>query len=47
MSTQVAGTERTVDVQLEAGETEWEIAPGRVVSGYAFNGQVPGPTIEV
>jgi FtsP/CotA-like multicopper oxidase with cupredoxin domain len=46
MSTQVAGTERTVDVQLEAGETEWEIAPGRVVSGYAFNGQVPGPTIE-
>src|SRR5919197_2151197 len=46
MSTEVAGTEKTVTVQLEAAEVEWEIAPGHVVSGYGFNGQVPGPTIE-
>jgi FtsP/CotA-like multicopper oxidase with cupredoxin domain len=36
----------TVKVQLDAAATEWEIAPGHVVSGYGFNGQVPGPTIE-
>jgi len=46
MSTQITGTENTVHVQLEAAETRWEIAPGHVVSGYGFNGQVPGPTIE-
>jgi FtsP/CotA-like multicopper oxidase with cupredoxin domain len=46
MSTEIAGAEKTVTVQLEAAETQWEIAPGRVVSGYGFNGQVPGPVIE-
>jgi FtsP/CotA-like multicopper oxidase with cupredoxin domain len=46
MSTNVAGTGRTVTVRLEAAETEWEIAPGHVVPGYGFNRQVPGPTIE-
>jgi FtsP/CotA-like multicopper oxidase with cupredoxin domain len=46
MPTEIASTERRVNVQLETAETEWEIAPGRVVSGYGFNGQVPGPTIE-
>lgn len=46
MSTEIAGTGKTVTVQLEAVETQWKIAPGRVVSGYGFNGQVPGPTIE-
>lgn len=46
MSTNAAGTEKTVKVRLEAAETRWEIAPGRVVPGYGFNGQVPGPTIE-
>jgi FtsP/CotA-like multicopper oxidase with cupredoxin domain len=41
-------TENTgvIGIDLEARETEWEIAPGRVVRGYGFNGQVPGPTIE-
>jgi hypothetical protein len=46
MSTNAAGTEKTVNVRLEAAETRWEIAPGHVVPGYGFNGQVPGPTIE-
>ncbi len=36
----------TVVVDLEARPTDWEIAPGRTVSGYGFNGMVPGPTIE-
>jgi FtsP/CotA-like multicopper oxidase with cupredoxin domain len=46
MSSNAVGTEKTVHVRLEAAETEWEIAPGRVVPGYGFNGQVPGPAIE-
>lgn len=33
-------------VELEAAETGWEIAPGRVVRGWGYNGRVPGPTIE-
>lgn len=32
--------------RLEASEIEWEIAPGRTVRGYGFNGQVPGPVLE-
>jgi FtsP/CotA-like multicopper oxidase with cupredoxin domain len=32
--------------RLEAAEIEWEIAPGRTVRGYGFNGQVPGPVLE-
>jgi FtsP/CotA-like multicopper oxidase with cupredoxin domain len=39
-------TARTVTVQLEARETDWEVEPGHTIRGYAFNGQVPGPTIE-
>jgi FtsP/CotA-like multicopper oxidase with cupredoxin domain len=33
-------------VELEATEHNWEISPGVVVHGYAFNGQAPGPVIE-
>ena len=44
--TELAGAEKTVKVRLEAAEVEWKIAPGTVVSGYGFNGRVPGPTIE-
>jgi FtsP/CotA-like multicopper oxidase with cupredoxin domain len=33
-------------VKLEAREFDWEVAPGRVVKGFGFNGQVPGPAIE-
>ncbi|HEU5083006.1 MAG TPA: multicopper oxidase domain-containing protein [Acidimicrobiales bacterium] len=38
------GTKRfdlTVDV------VEWEVEPGRVVEAWAYNGQVPGPTLKV
>lgn len=37
---------RVIQYRLEAGEVEWEIAPGRTVHGYGFNGQVPGPVLE-
>jgi FtsP/CotA-like multicopper oxidase with cupredoxin domain len=40
----VTGIMQVVD--LEAAAHAWEIAPGMVVHGHAFNGQVPGPTIE-
>ena len=33
-------------VHLNAGETDWEIAPGQSVCGYGINGQIPGPVIE-
>ncbi len=46
MGTNVVGAGKTVTVRFEAAETGWEIAPGHVVPGYGFNGQVPGPTIE-
>jgi FtsP/CotA-like multicopper oxidase with cupredoxin domain len=39
-------TRDMVRVELEARETSWEISPGRTVSGYGYNGQVPGPVIE-
>src|SRR5436189_1095528 len=35
-----------VNVDLEAREVDWEFAPGRSITGFGFNGQIPGPTIE-
>jgi FtsP/CotA-like multicopper oxidase with cupredoxin domain len=35
-----------VSVELDAQEVDWEFASGLSISGFAFNGQVPGPTIE-
>ena len=35
-----------VSIDLEARETDWEIAPGRSVRAWGYNGQVPGPMIE-
>jgi FtsP/CotA-like multicopper oxidase with cupredoxin domain len=35
-----------IRVELEARETEWEIRQGQTVSGYGYNGRVPGPVIE-
>jgi FtsP/CotA-like multicopper oxidase with cupredoxin domain len=35
-----------VSVELDAQEVDWEFAPGRSIPGFAYNGQVPGPTIE-
>src|SRR5712671_4101968 len=36
---------REIHVDLEARETVWEIAPGRRVSAWGYEGSVPGPTI--
>jgi FtsP/CotA-like multicopper oxidase with cupredoxin domain len=33
-------------IDLEARVADWEIAPGRTLQGFTYNGQVPGPTIE-
>lgn len=38
---------RTVRIALEARETNWEVAPGVTITGFGYNGQVPGPTIEL
>jgi FtsP/CotA-like multicopper oxidase with cupredoxin domain len=38
---------RTVRIALEARETNWEAAPGITIAGFGYNGQVPGPTIEL
>lgn len=36
---------KTVEYDLTAGDFEWEISPGKKISAWGFNGQVPGPTI--
>lgn len=38
-------TPSEIHIDLEARETEWEIAPGRTVSAWGYQGMVPGPTI--
>ncbi|MEA2404293.1 MAG: hypothetical protein QOE08_940 [Thermoleophilaceae bacterium] len=38
-------TAASTRLDFEASAADWEIAPGHSVAGYAFNGQVPGPTI--
>lgn len=43
---QVADAGGVSAYRLEASEIAWEISPGRVVRGYGFNGQVPGPVLE-
>ena len=35
-----------VVIDLEARATTWEVAPGRTVPAWTYNGQLPGPTIE-
>jgi FtsP/CotA-like multicopper oxidase with cupredoxin domain len=37
---------RVVSVELEAAEIDWEFRPGILTRAWAFNGSVPGPTIE-
>ena len=44
--TDVSEAAPVIRYRLEASEVEWEIAPGRTVHGYGFNGQVPGPVLE-
>lgn len=38
--------ETEVIIDMEARVADWEIAPGRTLRGFTYNGQVPGPTIE-
>ena len=45
-STPPTARPREVLVDFEAREAAWEISPGRRVTGWTFNGQVPGPTVE-
>lgn len=33
--------------RLKAGKVQWEVSPGKKVDAYAYNGQIPGPTIRV
>ncbi len=35
------------EFSLSVGQVQWEIAPGRVVQTYAYNGQIPGPELRV
>jgi FtsP/CotA-like multicopper oxidase with cupredoxin domain len=37
---------RVIEVDLEAGETEWEFIAGKKTLAWAYNGQVPGPVLE-
>lgn len=46
MNAQQTRSQRTVRVELEARETQWEATAGLSIPGYGFNGQVPGPTIQ-
>jgi FtsP/CotA-like multicopper oxidase with cupredoxin domain len=38
-------SETTMEYLLEASEFQWEIAPGKTVTAWGFNNQVPGPVI--
>jgi len=41
-----SGQGEVIRVALDAKPTEWTVASGTVISGYGYNGQVPGPVIE-
>ena len=35
------------EISLEAREVRWELAPGKVIKGMAYNGQIPGPELRL
>jgi FtsP/CotA-like multicopper oxidase with cupredoxin domain len=37
---------QVVQVEMEAREVDWEFVPGISTRGWAFNGTIPGPTLE-
>ena len=37
---------KTIEVNLKAQEIDWEIGPGKVIRGWGYNGQIPGPVIK-
>ncbi len=44
---QVQTTGQINEFELDVGRTGWELAPGKTVDAYAYNGQVPGPELRV
>lgn len=46
VETAVALGQEVIRIDLEARTTGWEIAPGKTIPAYGYNGQVPGPVIE-
>ncbi|OGL18951.1 MAG: hypothetical protein A3K12_10820 [Candidatus Rokubacteria bacterium RIFCSPLOWO2_12_FULL_71_19] len=44
---QRAGSSGVREIQLEAREIDWELAPGKVVKAMAYNGRIPGPEIRL
>jgi len=37
---------KVLEYNLESSEFKWEIAPGKTITAWGFNQQLPGPTIE-
>ena len=37
---------KTVEYHLEASEFKWEVKPGKVITAWGFNQQVPGPLLK-
>jgi len=35
------------EIRLETRSLDWELAPGKIVKGMAYNGRIPGPEIRV
>src|SRR5437879_6457227 len=35
------------EFKLTVGRTRWELAPGKIVEAYTYNGQLPGPELRV
>src|SRR5216684_2079362 len=44
---QTESTGKVDEFQLTVSRISWEIAPGRTVQAYAYNGQIPGPELRV
>jgi len=44
---QFLATGQTKEFELDVGRTGWELAPGKTVDAYTYNGQVPGPELRV
>ena len=36
---------QTIEYELKASSFSWEIAEGKTIMAWGFNGQVPGPTL--
>lgn len=42
-----AGPDGFKQIDLEVSIIDWEVEPGKIVKGWAYNGQIPGPAIRV